>query len=77
MAARAQDAVLMALRAHPESANVVEEACAALANLSFAVPHAQAARELGVPDAVRAARAAHEDVPSVVAQADYVLEALG
>ena len=76
MAARATEAVLMALRAHPWSANVVEEACAALANLSFAAPHAQAARQLGVPDAVRAARAAHEGVPSVVAQADYVLEAL-
>jgi hypothetical protein len=76
VAARAQDAVLLALKAHPGSANVVEEACAALANLSFAAPHAQAARELGVPDAVRAARAAQESVPSAVAQADYVLEAL-
>jgi hypothetical protein len=55
---------------------VVEEACAALANLSFTPAHADTAKQLGVPAAVRAAKERHAGIASVASQADYVLEAL-
>jgi hypothetical protein len=69
-------AVLAALEAHPDSAAVSEEACAAVANLSFAPAHHAAALAAGARAAVAAARARHALVRTAVAQADYVLAAL-
>jgi hypothetical protein len=65
-----------ALAAHPGSAAVAEEACAAIANLAFSPTHQAAALAAGARAAVAGARAAHAHCRGAVAQADFALAAL-
>ena len=68
--------MLLALGAHPTHAGVAEEACAAVANLSFAPPHHAAALRAGAREAVLAARTRFAANNAVRAQADFVIAAL-